>query len=85
MKITCQHCQRCFKHQEAANAHTVIEKNTGTPLFSSLDDSVGIDICQVCYKPPLLASIWCMLTKDKVMDEINHTQERSRPEMAIAV
>lgn len=84
MKLTCQHCQRCFAHREAANAHTVIEKNTGTPLFSSLDDTVGIDICQVCHKPPLLARIWHTLTKDKNVSEIIHTQENSRTEMAIA-
>ena len=58
MKTTCQNCQCCYNHQEVANAHTVFVKQDGKFLFSSTDDKFGIDICQVCHKPPFVASLW---------------------------
>ena len=63
MKATCQHCQRQCKVQDVANAHTVYEREEGEVTFSSTDDnSLGIDICQVCYKPPFLARVWFKIT-----------------------
>jgi hypothetical protein len=41
-----------------ANAHTVYEKQEGKIMFSSTDDEFGVDICQVCHKPPFVASLW---------------------------
>lgn len=58
MKTTCQNCQCCYDHREVANAHTVYEKQDGEIMFSSVDDDFGLDICQVCHKPPFLASLW---------------------------
>ncbi|MEZ4901208.1 MAG: hypothetical protein R2822_05315 [Spirosomataceae bacterium] len=58
MKATCQHCQRCYAHQEVANAHTVFEMQETQLIFSSTDDTLGIDICQVCHKPSFWASLW---------------------------
>lgn len=85
MNITCQHCQRCYDHKEVANAHTVVEKSKNPLSFSSLDDTVGIDICQVCHKPPLLARLWHKFDGTKLMPEIIQPRESCRSEMAAAV
>ncbi|WP_428657877.1 hypothetical protein [Runella sp.] len=87
MNINCQHCQRCYDHKEVANAHTVVEKSKSPVSFSSLDDTVGIDICQVCHKPPLLARLWHKLDKNKfvVPEIIQHKENSHLPEMAVSV
>ncbi|MFN8345912.1 MAG: hypothetical protein U0X91_12950 [Spirosomataceae bacterium] len=58
MNTTCQHCRCCFKSEEVANAHTVYTAQEGKVMFSSTDDEFGIDICQVCHKPPFVAGLW---------------------------
>lgn len=65
MKTTCQHCQRQCRYHEIANAHTVFEKKEGEITFSSTDDNIlGIDVCQVCYKPPFWARLWHTVFKN---------------------
>ncbi|MCU0340340.1 MAG: hypothetical protein MUE30_10675 [Spirosomaceae bacterium] len=58
MKTRCKHCQRQCDYEEVANAHTVFEKQGTEATFVSTDDTFGIDICQVCDKPPLIAKLF---------------------------
>ena len=86
MNITCQHCKRCFDHREAANAHTVyeFEKDEENGSFSSIDDNYGIDICQVCHKPPVVARLWHALDKKKILPDVA-VKDNGRPQMAAVI
>lgn len=84
MKTTCQHCQCCYNHQEVANAHTVYEKKEGKIMFSSTDDDFGVDICQVCHKPPFVASLWHKIWKNHTPDQLN-THPDIYPEVAVSI
>ncbi|MFN4144900.1 MAG: hypothetical protein ACK4GN_03680 [Runella sp.] len=58
MKTTCLHCGGCYRYQEVANAHTVFESTKEAIVFSSTDDDLGIEVCQVCHKPTFWQKIW---------------------------
>lgn len=84
MKTTCQHCQCCYSHNEVSNAHTVFEKKQEKVTFSSVDDDFGIDICQVCHKPPFVASLWHKIWKNPSHSELNIPPD-IYPEVAVAI
>jgi hypothetical protein len=84
MKTTCQHCKCCYNHQEVSNAHTVYEKQEGQIMFSSIDDDFGVDICQVCYKPPLVASLWYKIVGNTASLTLTARTE-IYPEVAVAI
>ena len=43
----CLHCQRQYCASQIANAHTcIVDKKKA--VFESVDDSKGIEVCQVC-------------------------------------
>lgn len=75
MNTACQHCRCCYKSHEVANAHTVYTKKEGKVMFSSTDDEFGIDICQVCHKPPFVASLWHKIVKTLPAADLNHRNE----------
>ena len=84
MKTTCQHCQCCYNYQEVANAHTVYEKQAGKIMFSSTDDDFGVDICQVCHKPPFVASLWHTIFGSSTSLSLE-TRAEIYPEVAVAI
>jgi hypothetical protein len=57
MKASCKHCQRQCDYEEVANAHTIFEQQGTETTFVSTDDTLGVDICQVCQKPPFIAKL----------------------------
>jgi len=83
MKATCQLCQRCCNHEEVANAHTVFVKKEGKILFRSTDDDFGVDICQVCHKPPFVARLWHKILGKSMSSDLK-TEKNSYREVAIA-
>lgn len=61
MKTRCKHCLRQCTYKEVANAHTVFKKESSEVIFESTDDTLGIEVCQVCSKP----TFWAKLTQPK--------------------
>lgn len=73
MKVSCIHCGRKCKHAEVANAQTVFNQKTVPFTFNSIDDYVGIEICQVCKKPPTIAKLIAQFSPNESA-EVSHVK-----------